>query len=122
MSGPLFEVFRHVCVSTNLDFHRLRNGGILICEQDSQKWPENDPSYCNHERSDDYRDVQQFLALDDDPSSELDVDKPTEDDGGVEDQCEGPECDPQRHVIDTVILNTSERHKSLLFGVSFMPY
>ena len=102
--GILPEVFRHVCVGTDLHFHRLRNRFIFIRKQDSQKWPENDPGYDNHERGDKYREVQQLLTLDDDPSSELDVDKPTEDDGGVEDEGEGPKCDPQRHVVDTVNL------------------
>ena len=57
-----------------------------------------------------------MLALDDNPSSELDVDKPTEDDGGVEDQSEGPEGDPERHVIDTVILMSVSQYT--LVGVS----
>ena len=47
------------------------------------------------------------MALYHDPSGKLDIDKPAEDDGGVEDEGEGPEGDPERGVVDTVILRTS---------------
>ena len=49
-----------------------------------------------------------MLSLYHEASSKLDVDKPTEDDGGVEDESEGPECDPQRHVVDTLNLRIQE--------------
>ena len=95
-------------MGTYLHFHWLRNGGILIRKQDSQDWPQDDPASDNQERSDDDGDIEELLALDHDPSSKFDVDKPAEDDGGVEDQSEGPECDPERRVVDTVILSSSK--------------
>ena len=53
----LIEVFRHVSVATDLHFHRLRDGRILIRKQDPQDWPENDPGKDNQEGNDNYRDV-----------------------------------------------------------------
>ena len=94
-------------MAADLHLHRLRNGGILIRKQDSQHWPQNDPASDNQERSDNYRNIEQLLALDHDPSSKFDVDKTAEDDGGVEDKSEGPECDPERRVVDTVVLKSS---------------
>ena len=100
-------------MATDLHFHRLRNGGNLVSKKDPQDWPENDPARDNQERRDNDGDVEQLLALYHDPCSQLDVDKPAEDDGGVEDKSEGPECDPQRRVIHTVILRSSWYNRSV---------
>ena len=64
--------------------------------------------------------MEQALALDDDPGGEFDVDKPTEDDGGVEYEREGPESDPERDVVVTVLLHdlgdhVSDRARDLLY-------
>ena len=77
----------------------------MICEQDSQDRPQNDPGCDDHQGGHDDRQVQQPLALYDDPGGKFDVDKTTEDYGGVEDESEGPEGDPEGDVVLAVLLD-----------------
>ena len=97
------DMFRHVLVDANFHFHWLGILRTALNKQDSDEGPENDPQYSHHQGDDDYGDVEQQLPLYDDASSQLYVDKPTEDDGGVEDEGEGPECYPEWDVVVTVL-------------------